>query len=427
MVSGRIHVVGAGLAGLSAALAATARGAAVALHEAGPVAGGRCRTVRGADGFDHDNGTHVLFTANRRALALVARIGARGEWIEPEPDGLPVWDADAQRLFRIGLSIASWLRRDRRPADLSAVGLARLARLALSPSDRPVGEVMGRDPLARSFVGPLAVAVLNTPLGEASSRRFGAALRQLAWPGAGRLMVARRGLDADLVAPALALLRSEGVAARFGTRLRTVTQEGGRATTLVFGDRTVALRANDRVILALPPSEIARLLPGVPVPDAFEPIVNLHFRLPGTSRPRFVGLLGTLAQWALLRENHCSVTISAARQAVKEDADLLAPKIWREVAPALAALGVLADASRVPEARVVKERRATIRQAAGPQPQPPLRPLANLALAGDWLGALPATIESAVAAGERAVEVLLEPRPAGRSWDLAAVEAGGLP
>ena len=69
-------------------------------------------------------------------------------------------------------------------------------------------------------------------------------------------------------------------------------------------------------------------------------------------------------------------------------------------------LGLDAHAERQPEARVVKEKRATIRQAAEPLPQPPVRPLANLALAGDWIGSLPATIESAVMAGEHAASIL---------------------
>ncbi|KLK91970.1 hypothetical protein AA309_16180 [Microvirga vignae] len=69
-------------------------------------------------------------------------------------------------------------------------------------------------------------------------------------------------------------------------------------------------------------------------------------------------------------------------------------------------MGLDAETDRQPEARIVKEKRATIRQAAMPLPQPPLRPLANLALAGDWIGVLPATIESAVASGEEAVLAL---------------------
>jgi hydroxysqualene dehydroxylase len=80
--------------------------------------------------------------------------------------------------------------------------------------------------------------------------------------------------------------------------------------------------------------------------------------------------------------------------------------IWREIAPALGALGIHVGDGELSGARLVKEKRATIRQAAGPLAQPPIRPFANLVLAGDWIGSLPATIETAVVSGERAVHAL---------------------
>lgn len=400
-MAGTTHIVGAGVAGLAAALAVARDGGAAILYEAAPQAGGRCRTIRPGDGFAHDNGTHVLFAANRRALALVESIGARENWIEPEPDGLPVYDAQSGCLVRVGLSPWSWLRPSLRPAGLTLPGLVRLAGLALPLQDAPLASRMRRDELARSLIEPLATAVLNTPLEAASSRRFGTALRRLAWPGAARLLLARRGLGADLIEPALAALRLHGVPLLAGRRLTAIVREDRRAATLVFGERSVRLAPDDSAILALPPSEMARLLPGLPVPDAFEPILNVHYRHAGPERPRFVGLLGTTAQWALLRSDHLSVTVSAASAVVDEDGDALAGLIWQEIAPALAMLGIAADPARRPEARIVKERRATIRQAAG-SPRPPVRPLDNLALAGDWTGTLPATIESAVASGERA-------------------------
>jgi hypothetical protein len=413
----RIHVVGAGIAGLAAALAATRRGARGALYEAAPQAGGRCRTVRAADGFDHDNGTHVLFTANRAALGLLEAVGARADWIEPEPEGLPVYDPAAGGLVRIGLSPWSWGSRRLRPAGMVARDLLRLARLALPLGDRPVGSVMAGSALGPAFVEPLTVAVLNTPMEAASSRRLGRALRRLSVPGAARLLVARRGLGPDLVDPALRILARRGCAPATGRRLRGLATEGGRVTGLAFADRTVPVGPRDAVILALPPSEIARLLPGIAVPERFEPIVNLHFRIAGPDRPRFVGFAGMLAQWALVRGDHVSVTVSAAGAAADGTAARLADQAWGEIAPALRALGIAADPGRVPDARVVKERRATIRQAAGRLPQPPLRPLANLALAGDWIGTLPATIESAVRSAERAVAAL------GPGW----MPARGLP
>jgi hypothetical protein len=405
-MTGRIHVVGAGVAGLAAALAATRQGGIATLYEAAPQAGGRCRTVRGPDGFAHDNGTHVLFAANRTALALLNEIGAHEDWIEPEPRGFPVYDAAAGSLDTVGLSPWSWTDRRLRPRGLDALGLLRLLRLGLPFSDRPVGDIVRDSALARMLVEPLCVAVLNTPMAEASARRLGTALRRLARPGAARLLVARRGLSADLVDPALRTLHARGAALHAGMRLRALVQEDGCVAGLAFADRTVPLGAQDGVVLALPPAEVVRLMPGLPVPEAYEPILNLHYRIPGPQRPRFVGLRGALAQWALVRADHVSITVSAASGTIDRDAEELARSAWHELAPALAALGLAAERSAVPEWRVVKEKRATIRQAAGPLPQPPVRPLANLALAGDWIGTLPATIESAAISGERAVAAL---------------------
>ena len=44
MTTGHVHVIGAGLAGLAAAVTLAARGARVSVHEAGDHAGGRCRS-----------------------------------------------------------------------------------------------------------------------------------------------------------------------------------------------------------------------------------------------------------------------------------------------------------------------------------------------------------------------------------------------
>ena len=417
MMARRTHIVGAGIAGLSAALAVTADGDEAVLYEAAPALGGRCRTITPARGFAHDNGTHVLFAANRRALALLKTVGARDRWIEPEPGGLPLYDGRTGETRRVGLSPLSWLRPSRRPQGLAFADLSRILRLVFASRDCPVAAVVGQRPILDSLIEPLTVAILNTPASDASSLRLACALRKLLQPGAGRLLVARNGLSEDFIEPAAATLRGRGASVLTGQRLRAILSNDERVIGLTLTDRTVALGPHDRVILALPPWEVERLLPALPVPQAFEPILNVHYRLPGLPRPRFIGFTGLVAQWALVRPDHVSVTVSAARSVIEREAGELAGAIWREIAPALQGLGLDAAADRPPEARVVKERRATIRQAAVPLPQPPLLPLTNLALAGDWIGSLPATIESAVLAGEQAAALLrhmpdLRPTPA---------------
>ncbi|MFT8244811.1 FAD-dependent oxidoreductase [Roseomonas sp. BN140053] len=401
-----IHVVGAGVAGLAAALALARAGRSVTLHEASPEAGGRARAL--PDGTD--NGTHALVGANRAALRFLDRIGARDGWIEPEPAGLPVLDLADGSARRVALAPAGWRDPALRPAGLTPVGLLALLRLALPGRDRAVAEAMRAHPaLLRGFVDPLVIAALNTPVGEASTRRLAAVLRRVALPGAARLLVARRGLGPDLVAPALAALQRAGARFAPGARLREIAVSEGRATALRFGPAEVALDPADAVLLATPPWESARLLPGLRVPDAHAPILNLHFARRAEGPVRFLGVLGGLCQWVLVRPEGVAVTVSAADAEAQEDSATLAPRAWAEIRAAAAAFALPGPwPEEPPPCRAIKERRATPRHRPGPPLNPPMRPLGNLWLAGDWTDpVLPATIDAAVRSGEAAARRLL--------------------
>ena len=400
-----IHVIGAGIAGMVAALALARAGHAVTLHEAAPVAGGRCRAL--PDGTD--NGTHALMGANRAALRFLDAIGARTGWVEPEPDGLPLLDLADGSVRRIAAAPRAWSDPGRRPPGLTAGGLVALLGMAAGITDRPVATALARHPaLLRGFIEPLTIAALNTPVAEASSARLGQVLRRLGGQGAARLLVARDGLAPDLVTPALAALRAAGVTIRFGTRLRALTTAEGRAVALHLAAETLPVDQGDAVILALPPWEAARLITGLRVPDRHAPILNLHFDHPGPGPLRFIGVLGGLVQWLLLRPSGISVTVSAADAEAEEAVETLAPRAWAEIrtaARAFALPGVWPDAT--PPCRAVKERRATPRHLVGVPPIAPRLPLRNLALAGDWTWpGLPATIEAAALSGEAAAKAI---------------------
>ena len=70
-----LAVVGAGWAGLAAAVELTAAGHCVDLFEAGRIAGGRARSVT-LDGRVLDNGQHILLGAYRDTLNMMRRVGA---------------------------------------------------------------------------------------------------------------------------------------------------------------------------------------------------------------------------------------------------------------------------------------------------------------------------------------------------------------
>src|SRR6185437_10785133 len=84
----RVHIVGAGLAGLAAAVRLAGAGRDVVLHEASPQAGGRCRSYFDSElGCRIDNGNHLLLSGNHAALAYLARIGAAASLAGPlEPN-----------------------------------------------------------------------------------------------------------------------------------------------------------------------------------------------------------------------------------------------------------------------------------------------------------------------------------------------------
>jgi hypothetical protein len=311
---------------------------------------------------------------------------------------------------RVSLDPSGWITATRRPAGLTFGGLGALLRLLLPGPDRTVAQAFAAHPaLLRALIEPLTVAALNTPADEASARLLGTVLRRLAIPGAARLFVAARGLGPDLVAPAVATLACHGASLQAGARLRGIRRDGARVAALDFGDSVIALAPEDQVMLAVPPWEAARLLPEVPAPATHAPILNLHYRHATEGQVRFIGLLGGLAQWMLVRPEGVSVTVSAADESVGLSEEEAAARIWAEVREAALRFDLQgAWPAAPPPARAVRERRATPRHGIGPRPRPPRMPLANLALAGDWtLPDLPATIEAAVRSGEAAAHALL--------------------
>lgn len=421
-MSGRAHIVGAGLAGLSAAVRLAAEGMAVTLYEAGPQAGGRCRSYfDGELGVRLDNGNHLLLAGNRAALDYVERIGARDTLTGPPEAVFPFVDVESGRRWTLRPNRASvplWIfSPGRRVPQTRARDYFAVTRLRGARPEATVARVLDRHTLLfRRLWAPLAVAALNTEVERASARLFWHILAETLGHGgaACRPLVPKEGLSESLVDPALAALRARGAVIRFGTRLRRLGFAGERVAELVFDAGAATLDPGDQVVLAVPAPVAARLVPGLVVPDAFAPIVNAHFRIePPPGAPLFIGVVGGAAEWVFRKPRVLSVTVSAAERFVDRPAEELADLFWRDVA---FAYGL--PAAPAPPARIVKERRATF--LASPE-QLRRRPAAttgwgNLLLAGDYVDTgLPGTIEGAVRSGFAAARLARDRRPGGIS------------
>jgi squalene-associated FAD-dependent desaturase len=415
-----VHVVGAGLAGLAAAVRLAAAGCAVALYEAGPQAGGRCRSYfDGALGCRIDNGNHLLLAGNRAALDYVAHIGARATLTGPPAAIFPFIDLASGRRWTLRPNRAGlpwWIfSPGRRVPQTRARDYLAALRLRGAGPQASVAEIL--DPhtvLFRRLWAPLAVAALNTAVERASARLFWRVLAETLGRGgeACRPLVPRQGLSESLVDPALARLRRHGAGIRFGARLRRLDFAAGRVSALVFDHGAVALGPGEQLILAVPAPVAARLVPGLVTPDAFAPIVNAHFRYaPPPQAPLFIGVIGGAAEWIFRKPEVLSVTVSAADRFVDRPAEELRDLFWHDVA-----IAYRLPARPVPPARILKERRATFLAEPG---QLRRRPAAatcweNLLLAGDYVDTgLPGTIEGAIRSGFAAARLALDRRHGG--------------
>ena len=452
--SRKVHVVGGGLAGLSAALALTEAGCKVTLHESGPVAGGRCRSYFDRDlGIRVDNGNHLLLSGNRAAFAYIDTIGARDTLTGPAEPLFPFIDLQTgvRWMLRPSRGRIPWwvLRRSRRVPGTRITDYLALRRLARITSDATVARSLRKDTLYSHLAVPLAIAALNTQPEEALARHFGTVLRETILAGGKACIPSfpREGLSESLIDPAVAWLRRRGATLNLSSRVTALTIAGDRVTALQTAEGPEPVEA---VVLAVPPWVATTLVPGLTAPTAFEAIVNVHFAVTAAPGPAgFIGLIGGTAEWLFVKRDHVSVTISAANRLVDLPAEELAARVWpdvqaaldltwplaapatrplgpgpsRPIPPGASAAGLLAtlesseaathssDASSpMPPWRVVKEKRATF---AATAEQERLRPgprvgLGNLAVAGDWTATgLPATIEGAIRSGRRAAEAIL--------------------
>ena len=400
----RIAVIGAGYAGLAAAVTLAGRGAQVTVFESGPVPGGRARRIT-SQGQTMDNGQHILVGAYATLFSLMRIVGVPADAVLRVP--LELHYADGFRFRALyfpaplgllaGLLLARGLPwRERTGAVRFMLALRRLGfRLA---EDCSVSALLARyaqdGRIAHYLWNPLCVSALNTLPERASANVFLTVLRDtLAGDNeASDLILPRVDLSRLFPEPAADWLRAKGAEVRCGTTVRDLG----------------ALRQEyEAVILAIGPHQLKTLLPE-PVPEfEYQPITTCYLQYEARTRLPFpmLGLAHGLVQWVFDRglllgeKGRLAAVISAQGDHQQMTQDELAATCHRELAAVLPGLPA-------PQwTRVIAEKRATITVQAGIRRPPIETGVPGVFLAGDFTDPeYPPTLEAAARSGVRAAE-----------------------
>jgi squalene-associated FAD-dependent desaturase len=412
-MSGTVHIIGAGLAGLAAAVRLAGRGVATILYEASDRAGGRCRSYEdAATGMRIDNGTHILLSGNTAALAFLDTIGAIALVSGAPAARFPFVDLASRQRWTLDFGtgrLPLWIfDRRRRVPGTRPWHYLPLLRLLGPVEEKPLGTIVSCDGEAyRRLVRPFLLAALNIDPSAASPALARAVLRETIARGGAALRpyLAPKGLSAAFVEPAIALLQRQGATLRFSHELHRLAIAGDAVTGLDFGGEVVALGPGDAVVLAVPSYAASAMVPNLRAPDEYRAIINAHYRItPPPDLPPMTGVIGGMAEWIFAFDDRICVTISGADRFLQHQRHEIARMLWHDVSR------VANIAAELSPWQIVRERRATF--AATPV-QHARRPAAatawrNLVLAGDWTDTgLPATIEGAVRSGNRAADLVL--------------------
>ena len=416
MAASDVAVVGAGLAGLSAALELRDAGCRVHLYERSRLLGGRATSFE-VGGREVDNGQHVYLACCTQLLRFIERAGMSEKlYVQPRFDVLVFTSRGTRGRLRamplpaplhlagsfLTYRLLNWGAR------LRVIRALRSIKDALN-SDKNFAQWLSRHGQRRdeirAFWEPFIVPALNAPLERIRASDAALVLWRAFFEDAG---AARFGFSRVPLAHIMNAAARNIDEVHLSTAVLAVQvgDDGRPWLELAGGER----RAYDAIVLAVPPRQLAKLLTntsqyGLPPLDDYEamPIIDVHlWHDRGLLDFDFAALIDSPVQWVFQKEaGYVCCSVSAAEKFLRLTTDQLTHLAWDQVR---ASIPALANAE-LRDSAVTRNPEATYMPKHGA-----MRPLqrtrrSSVAIAGSWTetGWLD-TMESAVRSGIAAAQ-----------------------
>ena len=432
-----IVIIGAGWAGLSAAVKLTQQGYKVTVFESAKQAGGRARGVSFND-LDVDNGQHLLIGAYTESLDLMKMVGIN---IETALKRLPL-------LLTVIGKTNLILQAPALPAPLhllyalvTAKGLNikdKIAAVRFGLSLKKYNFQFNQDIsvedlftltkqtniLIKQLWEPLCLATMNTPIETASANVFMRVFKDA---------FTNKTKDADSLLPttdlsnlfpnaAIKYIENKGGKVHVKSRVDNIEIIENKITSVTakINNKLENIKAS-QVIIAVAPQNTNKLTSDISALKnisedinkmTYQPIVTVYLQYPEDVQltQAMFGLSNTLSQWVFDRGSFCqqngliSVVISTVGEHMAMDDAKLTQTVHDEISVLFTNQPTLIDSF------VIREKRATFACTVNINNIRPknITNIEGLYLAGDYTDTgYPATLEGAVRSGITAAELCL--------------------
>jgi len=437
-----IAILGAGWAGLAAAVELCQQGHKVSVFESSPQLGGRARSIQWNDRAV-DNGQHLMIGAYQQMLQLLNTLQADVDSLFKQiPHRMLILDAQSAATT-FDLQLPTY------PAPLHLLfGVLSSPSLSLTEkfllllrfnkllntkikTDLPVSEWLAKASLPQSYLKnilePVCLAALTTHPQQASAKAFQSVLQQTFNAPASFTDLLIPTTDLSHVFPTLAeaFILQHGGEINTRSKVQALQVNGEQIESIKINDKLINV---DQVILATPANITAKLLADIPACQSivtqinqlkYEPICTLYLQFKqAVSLPYpMMGIVNGTAEWVFERklsghDDVLAVVISAQGKHLEMPEAALLDTVYTELSNNIENLPDLLDS------KLITEKRATFQCHPNVDENRPgiLTNLSNLKLCGDYVyieensaPGLPSTLEGALRSGVKCAQYLSTP------------------